>query len=138
MSTVEGHGAACCWRPVREGRDRCLWHANEAEKPRAALEAHRPQPGERLDGAVLRGVSLPNVTWLRDTVLIGADFTDASLPAALVRRLPTSPVWGLSGDTLSLNGRNIGLLPPQRRPWSRLGCLGKCVASGNYSTQRTE
>lgn len=82
MSTVEGHGGACCWRPVWGDRDRCLWHANEVEKPRDALEAHRPEPGERLDGAILRGVSLPNVSWLRETVLIGADFTDASLPGA--------------------------------------------------------
>lgn len=78
-SAVEDQGTACCWRPVWDDRNRCLWHANEGGKPRDALEASRPEPGERLDGAILRGVSLSNVTWLRQCTLVGADFTDASL-----------------------------------------------------------
>jgi hypothetical protein len=82
MSTVEGHGAACCWRPVWDDRERCLWHANEGEKPRDALESHRPEPGERLDGAILTGASLSNAPWFRDCILVGADFTDASLAGA--------------------------------------------------------
>ncbi|MFB6139267.1 MAG: pentapeptide repeat-containing protein [Halosimplex sp.] len=82
VDTVEGHGAAACWRPVWDGRDRCVWHANEAQKPRAVLEEHRPEPGERLDGAILRGVSLSNVRWLRESHLVTADFTDATLTGA--------------------------------------------------------
>lgn len=82
VAAIEDVGSACCWRPVWNGRERCVWHANESEKPREALERDRPRPDERLDGAVLRGVSLSGVPWLRDCSLLGADFTDATVSGA--------------------------------------------------------
>ena len=82
LGAVREHGESCCWRPVWNGGPRCVWHAREAEKPRDALEAVRPTPGERLDGAVLRGVSLSRTGWFRDCVLVGADFTGADIAGA--------------------------------------------------------
>ena len=75
--TKEDVGAVCCWRPVWEGRERCVWHADEDEKPREAFEAHPPERGERLDGAVLRGAFLTGADWLVGGTLIGADFSGA-------------------------------------------------------------
>ncbi|MFB6131451.1 MAG: pentapeptide repeat-containing protein [Salinigranum sp.] len=75
-------GETCCWRPTWEGRPRCVWHANERDKPRATLESLRPEPGERLDGAVIRGTALAGVEWFRDCRLVGADFTGAVLRGA--------------------------------------------------------
>ena len=77
-SEVEALGAACCWRPVWEGRPRCIWHSTTPEKPREELERHRPGPGERLDGAVLRGTNLSRTDWFAECVLVGADFTGAT------------------------------------------------------------
>lgn len=38
--TREDVEAVCCWRPVWEGRDRCVWHADDEGKPREAFEHH--------------------------------------------------------------------------------------------------
>lgn len=46
------------------------------------LAAARPSAGERLDGAVLRGMALVGVDWLSGSVLVGADFTNADLSRA--------------------------------------------------------
>ncbi|WP_254768361.1 pentapeptide repeat-containing protein [Salinilacihabitans rarus] len=72
-------GAVCCWRPRWGDGERCVWHADVESKPREAFEADRPRRGERLDGAILRSVSLAGVTWLAGCRLIGADFTGAIL-----------------------------------------------------------
>lgn len=77
--TREDVGAVCCWRPTWGERDRCIWHADEAEKPREAFDLHTPKPGERLDGAILKEAFLTNAEWLAGSSLIGADFTDALL-----------------------------------------------------------
>ena len=74
--TKENVGAVCCWRPVWEGRERCVWHADEDRKPREAFDGLSEQ-GERLDGAVLRGAFLTGADWLVDGTLIGADFSGA-------------------------------------------------------------
>ena len=72
-------GSACCLRPTWEDHERCVWHAETFGKPRDALETQQPEPGERIDGAKLLGVSLAGVEWLRETVLVGATFDDAIL-----------------------------------------------------------
>ena len=77
--TREDVGAVGCWRLTWEDRNRCIWHADEDEKPREAFELHPPEPGERLDGAILRKAFLTNAEWLAGTSLIGADFTEALL-----------------------------------------------------------
>ena len=75
--TKENVGAVSCWRPVWEGRERCVWHADESEKPREPFESHRPEPGDRLDGAVLRGAFLSDADWFVGVTLIGADLSNA-------------------------------------------------------------
>ncbi|NHN42658.1 ion transporter [Halorubellus sp. JP-L1] len=82
VSAVSGPGAASCWRPVWADHERCIWHANATDKTPAAFAEAHPVRGERLDGAILRGVSLPDVRWFADCSLVGADFTDAALPGA--------------------------------------------------------
>jgi hypothetical protein len=72
-------GSACCLRPTWEEYERCVWHADASGKPGDDLEALRPEPGERLDGAKLFGVSLVGVDWFRECVLVGATFEDAAL-----------------------------------------------------------
>lgn len=79
VSPTGDMGSACCLRPVWEDHERCVWHAEAFGKPRDALEAQRPASGERIDGAKLLGVSLAGVEWLRETVLVGATFDDATL-----------------------------------------------------------
>ena len=75
-------GSACCLRPTWEDHERCVWHAETFGKPLDALESQRPEPGERIDGAKLLGVSLAGVEWLRETILVGATFDDAILHGA--------------------------------------------------------
>lgn len=75
-------GAVTCWRPTYEGADRCVWHLDEAAKPPGALSEARPEAGERLDGAVLRGVALQGTDLLAGAVLIDADFGGANLADA--------------------------------------------------------
>ncbi|WP_049902666.1 pentapeptide repeat-containing protein [Halococcus agarilyticus] len=81
VELLTDRGTACCWRPVRGDDDRCFWH-DGSPKTREALDAHRPEPGERLDGADLRGADLAGASWLRDRSLVGADFTGATLRGA--------------------------------------------------------
>ena len=83
VELLADRGTACCWRPV-EGGDRCFWH-DGAPKTGAALDDHRPAPGERLDGADLTDMDLSETTWLRGRSLVGADFTGATLQGADLR-----------------------------------------------------
>lgn len=81
LSGIEGVGAVCCWRPTWEDTDRCIWHTAETVPP----EAYRRtplEPGDRLDGADLRGAVLAETESLAGCSLIGADFTDAVLDHA--------------------------------------------------------
>lgn len=75
-------GACTCWRPTYEDRDRCVWHADEDAKPPTALERADPRPGERLDGAVLRGVTFAGSDLLAGAVLLGAELDHANLDGA--------------------------------------------------------
>ncbi|EMA49879.1 MULTISPECIES: pentapeptide repeat-containing protein [Halococcus] len=78
VELLTNRGTARCWRPVRGDDDRCFWH-DGSPKTREALDSHRPEPGERLDGADLRGADLTGASWLRGRSLVGADFTGATL-----------------------------------------------------------
>lgn len=75
-----GPGAACCRRPTWRETERCVWHA-DAAKTTADLAPHRTVPGERLDGAVLRGIDLSGVD-LADCVLVDADLSGSNLRSA--------------------------------------------------------
>lgn len=78
---VPGVGATCCWRPVADDDERCIWHTERAIT-RREYDDHRPERGERLDGATFRDAPLSGVDWLADCGLVGADFTDATLDDA--------------------------------------------------------
>lgn len=85
VSEVTGYpsrGRVCCWRPVYEDFDRCVWHADTEDKSVRGVDDLEPKPGERLDGADFRGLSLHGVPWLSGTVLVGADFSNADLREA--------------------------------------------------------
>lgn len=69
-------GRVSCWRPTAGGADRCVWHR---EVGKSVRDLPRPDPGERLDGAVLRGLDLRRMTRFADCVLVGADFTNADV-----------------------------------------------------------
>lgn len=82
VSEVAGYprrGRVCCWRPVYENSDRCIWHADLEHKSIHELEADQPRPGERLDGANLRGLSLYGISFFSECVLVGADFTNTDI-----------------------------------------------------------
>ena len=72
-------GAVCCWRPVWNDGERCLWHADVGGKRATDLAAADPRPGERLDGAALRGVTLVDAGFLAGCHLDDADFANATL-----------------------------------------------------------
>lgn len=61
-----------------------MWHADEISKSPDLFE-NVPEPGERLDGANLRGISIAGRDLLSDMILIGADFEKANLEGADLR-----------------------------------------------------
>lgn len=74
-------GRVSCWRSTYRDSDRCIWHAESGKSVRG-LADYGPEPGERLDGAILRGLDFRDVGWLADMVLIGADFSYANVSNA--------------------------------------------------------
>lgn len=72
-------GEACCWRPVWGDHSHCIWHANVLDKPPEAFTAWAPSPGERLDGAILRGSVLVELEGLIECTLIDAEFAQADV-----------------------------------------------------------
>lgn len=79
VSRFSDVGEACCWRPVWEDAERCVWHADAADKPLEALTALAPAPGERLDGANLRESAISGLDGLVECTLIDAEFTRADV-----------------------------------------------------------
>lgn len=82
VSEIAGYprrGRVCCWRPVYKDSNRCIWHADLEHKSIRELEIDKPLPGERLDGANFRGLSLYGVSFFSDCVLVGADFTNTDI-----------------------------------------------------------
>lgn len=75
------YGRVSCWRPTYRDSDRCIWHTDSG-KSAFELAQYDPAPGERLDGAVLRGLDFRGIQWLTGCILIGADFTDANVSGA--------------------------------------------------------
>jgi len=86
-------GTATCWRDTWRDHDRCIWHADVAEKPAEELvEARRdgwdegsPLAGsevdewENLDGAVLNAVELIDDIDFSRCSFLGADLRDVDL-----------------------------------------------------------
>lgn len=81
-STVTGLGAICCWREVWGEEDRCIWHADVAQKPTWVLESAAPDIGERIDGAIFRDVKLSGTDWLAGRTIAGAQFVNTNLDHA--------------------------------------------------------
>ncbi|WP_440007967.1 pentapeptide repeat-containing protein [Halomicrococcus sp. SG-WS-1] len=75
-STLPDVGGVCCWRPVWDETDRCVWHADVSQKPADALTA---ATGRRFDGAVFRGVSLNDAEWFSGRTFVDARFVDCNL-----------------------------------------------------------
>ncbi|RBI59923.1 ion transporter [halophilic archaeon] len=74
-------GGVCCWRPIWDDANRCVWHADTVDKPADVLATLAPTPGERLDGARLRRSTLSDVDWFVACTLVEADFTQADISA---------------------------------------------------------
>ena len=99
---IGSYSEICCWRPIWEDSDKCIWHANTSEKPAKELIESRSENHERLDGAVLRRVKSHNICFkgcslvsvdfsmsdfagvdFSNADLRGADFLDSSLDRAI-------------------------------------------------------
>ena len=79
VSSIPGIESVVCDRPRWDGHDRCVWHARVDEpKPRAALEANLPDPGDRLDGVRLRDVTFRDASWFEGSTLLGCEFDNVS------------------------------------------------------------
>lgn len=72
-------GEVCCWRPTWEDTERCVWHADAANKPAEALAMLTPAPGERLDGAILRESTVVEFDGCDECTLVDADFAQADV-----------------------------------------------------------
>lgn len=80
LTTVEGIGSTCCFRPVLHGGDHCVWHADTEDVPSSVFREHLPDPGERLDGASIPAIDLRGVDAFQRCSLIGA-----SLDSTVIR-----------------------------------------------------
>ncbi|MFC6719202.1 pentapeptide repeat-containing protein [Natrialbaceae archaeon GCM10025810] len=81
LEGIDGIGAVCCWRETWDDSERCRWHA-DGDVPRTAYADGEADPGERLDGAILRNAALTGADVLAGRSLVGADFTGAVLDHA--------------------------------------------------------
>ena len=101
VSTLPNLGACSCWRPTWREDEYCIWHAEDGSKPVEAYEELAPKSGERLDGAVVRELSINGTDWfenctvvgaeleavdMRDSSLVGADLRESSLEEVDARR----------------------------------------------------
>nr|WP_305794460.1 pentapeptide repeat-containing protein [Halomarina rubra] len=83
-----------CRRPKWNDTGHCVWHADEEQKPASELLASRSELPERLDGAVLRGVSFDTNVSFADCSLVEADFCNARL-------------WGVDFSDATLTGAKL-------------------------------
>lgn len=75
------NNVSCCWRPVWNGTDRCIWHAEVDTKPiEYLITARSDEPDSAvLDGAFLRTLRLSDRISFRNCRLYGADLSGAHL-----------------------------------------------------------
>lgn len=71
-------GNICCWRPTWGERDKCIWHANEDNKPIEKLREARTGRLERLDGSYLAGTSLADISF-EDCILRNSNLSAVSI-----------------------------------------------------------
>lgn len=72
-------GGVCCWRPVWDDHDHCVWHTDVTDKSLEELTALAPSSGERFDGAILQGSVMTELDGLVESTFIDADFTRADV-----------------------------------------------------------
>lgn len=108
-SAVTGLGGVCCWRPVWGDTDRCIWHADVAQKPSRDLEDAAPTVGERLDGAIFRDVELSGGDWLAGMTVTDARFVNCNLEATDLSDadLRYSHFEGVDAHEVNLRGANL-------------------------------
>lgn len=101
-------GPTCCWRPVRESDDRCVWHS-DGQVARDEYERHGPAAGRRLDGARLNQAPLSEIDWLAGRVFVGADFTEATLDGTDLSGadLREATFRNVSAEEASFDGANL-------------------------------
>ena len=77
-------GNVTCWRESwgEMGCENCRWHANVSEKDSEELTIARTNEAERLDGAMLREITLGDAVSFSGCSLFAADMTDAILQGA--------------------------------------------------------
>lgn len=96
---------ACCFRPVWNDDERCIWHADAEDKPVETLVDVRGDNPELLDGAILDGVILEDSLSFNGVRLVGtrlsrANIRSANLSGADLRRADLSEA-NLYGANLS-------------------------------------
>ncbi|MFC7081395.1 pentapeptide repeat-containing protein [Halorussus caseinilyticus] len=108
-SAVTGLGGVCCWRPVWGDTDRCIWHADVAQKPSRQLEETAPTVGERLDGAIFRDVELSDADWPSGLTITDARFVNCNLEGTDLSGtdLRYSQFEGVDAQGVNLRGANL-------------------------------
>ncbi|WP_137283854.1 pentapeptide repeat-containing protein [Halorussus salinisoli] len=108
-SAISGLGGVCCWRPVWGDTDRCIWHADIAQKPTRELEDAAPTVGERLDGAIFRDVELSDTDWLAEMTLTDSRFVNCNLEGTDLggADLRYSHFEGVDAQRVNLRGANL-------------------------------
>ncbi len=108
-SAVTGLGGVCCWRPTWGDTDRCIWHADVAQKPSRELESAAPTVGDRLDGAIFRDVELSGSDWLAGRTVTDARFVNCNLEETDVSGadLRYSHFEGVDAQSVNLRGSNL-------------------------------
>ena len=108
-SAVTGLGGVCCWRPVWGDTDRCIWHADVAQKPSRELEDSAPSVGDRLDGAIFRDVELSGADWAAGLTITDARFVNCNLEETDLSGadLRYSHFEGVDAQGVNLRGANL-------------------------------
>ena len=75
-----GIGGSCCWRPVLDERNRCIWHADVEQKDSTQLLDEIDETTNHLGGVVASNVSFPD-----ELTIIKSSFVNANLRATELR-----------------------------------------------------
>lgn len=123
-------GGVCCVRPSWGDAERCVWHADVAQKPTGALEETAPGVGDRLDGAIFRDVELSGVGWLADRTLVNARLVDCSLEDADLSRtdLRHAQFENVDAQRARFRGANL-----EHAEFSRTDLRGASLAGARLS-----
>lgn len=98
-------GNVTCYRPTWQGFDRCIWHADTDNKTADRLADWRGSQGERLDGAILRGLTLHDRLDFTGCNLTGADCTRTTFRGTTLSQVtaPGAYFTSVTFDEATLN-----------------------------------